>query len=290
MPAPTQRRNQGVTTINASDLALARSRAVQTLDYYRRFGLAEVRGRTLALIASGLAPIAGLLFFGWTMASLLVFMVIDAVITVLIDWVRWPLAGRWMAVSHRLDHDAGEILGIVDGLEDGSGTRSARNNKPEPGLILGISTVMTLFMVPVVAAVVEPLGVDSIRAVLEQPYFLWLLAADLGLRLVGALISVVHVRSQQPGEAMIFIESGGVAVLYVGLLILVWLPISLGTLGVALMFGVLALVRVAFGAFAWWWVPRSLAALERRLAADDWSMRNASARKAQATDRRTFSR
>lgn len=277
MPARTSR-NQGVTTINASDVALARSRGAQTLNYYRRFGLAEVRGRTLALIGSGLAPIVGLLFFGWTMASLLVFMVIDAVITVLIDWVRWPLAGRWMAVSHRMDHDAGEVLGIVDGLEDGSGTRSARNNKPEPGLILGISTVMTLFMVPVVAAVVEPLGLDSIRAVLAQPYFVWLLVGDLGLRLLGALSGVLQVRRQPPGEAMIFVESGGVAVLYAGLLILVWLPISFGTLGVALMFAVLALVRIAFGAFAWWWVPRSLAALERRMAADDWSTRKRSVR------------
>lgn len=263
-------RNQGVTTIDARDLALARSRAAQTLTYYRRFGLAEVRARTLALIGSGLAPLVGLAFFGWTMASLLVFMVIDAVITVAIDWMRWPLARRWMAVSHRMDHEAGEVLGIVDGLEDGSGTRSARNNKPEPGLILGISTAMTLFMVPVIAAVVEPLGLDSIRAVLAQPYFLWLLAGDLGLRLVGALSSVIQVRQHPPGEAMIFVESGGVAVLYAGLLVLVWLPISFGTLGVALMFAVLALIRIAFGAFAAWWVPRSLAALERRMAADDW--------------------
>ncbi|MFO1494716.1 MAG: hypothetical protein U1F26_08660 [Lysobacterales bacterium] len=277
MPA-RRSRNQGVTTINASDVALARSRGAQTLDYYRRFGLAEVRGRTLALIGSGLAPIVGLSFLGWTMASLLVFMVVDAVICLLIDWVRYPLARRWMAVSHRLDHEASEVLGIVDGLEDGSGTRPARNNKPEPGLILGISTVMTLFMVPVVAAVVEPLGLDSIRAVLAQPYFVWLLVGDLGLRLLGALSGVLQVRRQPPGEAMIFVESGGVAVLYAGLLILVWLPISFGTLGVALMFAVLALVRIAFGAFAWWWVPRSLAALERRMAADDWSTRKRSVR------------
>lgn len=274
---PTRRsRNQGVTTINASDLALARSRGAQTLDYYRRFGLAEVRARTLALIGSGLAPIVGLLCFGWTMASLLVFLVVDALICLLIDWVRYPLARRWMVVSHRLDHEAGEVLGIVDGLEDGSGTRPARNNKPEPGLILGLGTLMTLFMVPVIAAVVEPLGLDSVRAVLQQPYFLWLLAGDIGLRLVGALSSVVLVRQRPPGEALIFVESGGVAVLYVGLLILVWLPITLGSAGVALMFAVLALVRIAFGAFAAWWVPRSLAALERRLAADEWTVRKAS--------------
>lgn len=266
-------RNSAAVTITAADIERARRLGPGAIDYYRRFGLAEARSRAINLILSGILPVFGWWLLGWSATAMIIFMMVDAVITLLVDWVRLPLAGPWLRASHARDHQAGEVLGIVGGLEDGSGTRSPRDNAPGPEVIVAIGSICSVFLVPITAAALEPLGLDSVRQVVAEPYFLWFLAGDAALRLLGALSSVWAARKQAPGEVMIFAESGGVAVLYAGLLVLIWLPINWGQTGVLLMFAVLYLLRVAFGLFTLWWLPRTLIALERRVASGDFSPR-----------------
>lgn len=267
------RTNAAAVKITAADTRLARERAAATIDYYRSAGLAEARSRAFSLVLSGAVPIVGLLAFGWSPTAMMVFMIADALITVMVDWLRYPLAGRWMAESHRRDHQAGEILGIVGGLEDGTNTRNARDNAPTPATIIVIGSVCTLFLIPVIGAAFDKLGLAPIRAVLAEPLFPWLVGGDALLRVLGTLRAVWTARRGKPGEAMLFAESGGVAVLYVGLLVLVWLPLNWGEAGLLAMFAILYLVRVAFGIFTLWWMPRTLVALERRAASDDWAPR-----------------
>jgi hypothetical protein len=270
----SSRRSSAVVKISAADIERVRAQAPEAIAYYQRFGLAGVRSRAIAIAASGAVPIIGLLLLGWSPTAMLIFLLIDALITVLNDLLRLPLAARWMRASHRIDFESGQVLGIIDGLEDGSGTRSPRGAAPSPGVIVFFGAAASLFLVPIVGAALEPLGLASVREVLTEPYFPWLVAADAAMRLIGGLRSAIAARSHKPGEVMIFAESGGVAVLYAGLLILVWLPLNWGQPGLILMFAVLYLTRLAFGIFALWWTPRAVATMERRVAANDFRVRS----------------
>lgn len=267
-----QAQTQNLVKISAADIALARQRGPAALDYYRGLGLREVRTRATALALAGALPVFGWMFLGWSPASMLVFLISDAFFTIILDWLRLPLARAWIQASHRLDGEASEVLVIVDALEDGSGMRSARGEAHGPLVGMVLATAMTLFMLPVFAATMEPIGMQPIREVLAQPLFLWLLAADAGGRLLSSALAIWQVRQHPPGTRLIFAESGGVVVLYAGLMFLCWLPLTFGQAGLLLLFAVLYLVRIAFAGFALWWMPRSVDTLARRLANDDFSV------------------
>lgn len=266
-------RQSGAVSIGSADIALLRRRGPAVLDYYRRLGLAETRARATAIAVSGLLPIIGWIWFGWSPVSMLVFLFADALAGLALDWLRLPLARRWMDASHALDQEAGEVITIVDGLEDGSGMRTPSAGRPGALAIMLLATVVSVFLVPVAAAALEPVGLAPLREILAEPWFLPLLAADAGLRAIGACAQLWRARARPPGEVPIFAESGSVVVLYAGMLVLVWLPINFQQTGLLLMFLVLYLARIGFGAFALWWTPRVVAALDRRLQQGDFTVR-----------------
>ncbi|HMP76685.1 MAG TPA: hypothetical protein PKE12_10365 [Kiritimatiellia bacterium] len=258
--------------ISDSDIARLSREGVRAVAYYRDFGLAEVRSRALSMASSGLISLVGLLALGWSAMAMLVFLVVDAVITVVADLLRYPLARPWLAASHKLDHESGQLLLIADGLENGTGERTDNGLAPSPGVILFFGVVSTLFLVPILAAVTEKIGIASLRAVPQETGFLWIVGVDAVWRIGSGLVEALRVRRTTPGEGMIFMEAGGVAVMYASLLILVWLPLKLGSLGLFLLFAIVYLVRIAFGVFALIWTPRALAVLERRVATRDFAL------------------
>jgi|CXWL01.1.fsa_nt_gi hypothetical protein len=265
-------RRSGAVKINAQDLERLRRRGPAALEYYQRVGLAETRARASGLALSGAVPIVGWLALGWSPASMLVFMIVDALVTLALDWVRLPFAQRWMAASHVRDAEAGEMIHIVDGLEDGTGMRIPRAGTPGPLTVMLLGLIMSVFLVPVIAAAIEPIGLSSLREVVAEPWFLTLLGIDVGLRLLSAVTGVWRARARAPGEVVIVAESGNVVLLYAGLLVLVWLPLEFGQVGLLLLFAVLYLVRIGFGIFTLWWMPRAVAALQRRLASGDFGV------------------
>jgi len=254
-----------------------KAEGTSALEYYRTFGLAETRSRATNLAFSGAVSICGLLFLKWSPMTMLVFMVADAVLTVLSDLIRLPIAGKWIRASHKRDHEAGQILLIADGLEDGTGERPDNGSAPNPGVILFFGIVSTLFLVPVLAAATEKTGIAPLRAVIEEPWFPWIVGVDALWRIVFAFFKAIRVRRFQPGEKMLFVESGGVAVLYCGLLVLIWLPLNWGEKGLLILFFVLYIFRLCFGIFACIWTPKAVANLKRRIAQGDFSVRKKSA-------------
>ncbi len=259
--------------ITAADLDRLRNEGPAALEYYRTSGLAEARSIAMNLAFSGAVSIFGLIFLRWSPMAMLVFMVVDAVITVLADLIRMPIAGRWIAVSHQRDHDAGQILLIADGLEDGTGERPPGGKSTRPGLLLFFGIVSTLFLPVIVAAATEQTGTASLLAVVDERWFPWIVGLDAVWRIASAFIEAVSVRRFRVGERMIFLESGGVALLYAGLLVLIWLPLNWGTPGLLAMFFVLYFFRLGFGIFTCLWMPKAAATLERRLEANDFSIR-----------------
>lgn len=243
------------------------------LDYYSTSGLAQARAMAVNLASSGAISIFGLIFLKWSPMAMLVFMVVDAILTVISDMIRLPVAGRWIAASHKRDHEAGQILLIADGLEDGTGERADNGKAPKPGVILFFGTVSMIFLVPVVAAATEKTGIAPLRAVVEERWFPWIVGLDAVWRLSSALVEATLVRRFRPGEKAIFLQSGGVAVLYCGLLVLIWLPLNWGESGLLAMFFVLYFFRVGFGLFAYLWTPKAVAVLKRRIETNDFSIR-----------------
>lgn len=266
----------GAVAITAADIERLKEEGPAALDYYRTSGLAQARAVASGLAYSGAVSIFGLIFLKWSPMTMLVFMVADAVITILSDLIRMPIAGRWIAASHRRDDEAGKILLIADGLEDGTGERPSDRDPPRAGMILFFGIVSTLFLSVIVAAATEKTGTAPLRAVVEERWFPWIVGLDAAWRFAVSLVKAVAVRRFPPGEKMIFLESGGVVMLYCGMLVLFWLPVNWGEAGLLAMFFVLYFFRVGFGVFAYLWTPRAVAVLKRRVETNDFSVRKKS--------------
>lgn len=259
--------------ITASDIVRLKEEGGTALEYFRTYGLAEVRARAVNLAFSGAVSIFGLLFLKWSPVAMLVFMVVDALITDMADLIRLPVAGRWIKASHKRDHEAGQILLIADGLEDGTGERADNGGVPKPGILLFFGIVSTLFLIPVIGAATEKIGLEPLHAILKEPWFPWIAGADAIWRIFSGLFKAIRIRRFRPGEKMIFMESGGVVLLYCGLLILIWLPLNWGEKGLLAMFFVIYLFRVGFGIFACLWTPKAVANLKRRIEENDFTIR-----------------
>jgi hypothetical protein len=266
-------RSKSSRQISAADIVLVQKRGAAVLTYYQHIGLGEVRSRATDLVLSGLICLGGITFFDWTALTMLAFMVVDALITVLSDVIKYGLAWRWVAQSHRIDHEAGTVLLIADGLEDGSGTYPERGTAPAPGTILFFGVAASIFLLPLVGAALSGTGIEPIKALLEEETFRWIVLADLVLRFIAAALRVIRARTDVPGKHMIFMESGGVAVLYAGLLILIWLPIEFGEPGLYVLSIILYGFRIGFGIFALYWTPRSVRNLQRRVLEGDMTLR-----------------
>ncbi len=267
------RKSSAAIKISKAELRWAEHEGPKVLDYYRRYGLKEGTSRAVNIAISGAIPLAGMAFLGWNALSMLAFMVADAVITLMGDFIRYPIARHQITASHRRDFTAGRMLLIVDGLEDGSGERADNGKGAGPGVILFFGFVSTLFLLPIVAAATEHTGIASFRDVIENRSFLILISVDAAWRWTSSLIKAITIRFSKPDETFLFLESGGIAVLYACLLILIWLPIKWGDPGLLAMFIIIYTVRLAFGIFAYIWTPRVVNALQRRIESGDWSVK-----------------
>ena len=274
MAISTKRKTQHASSsikITDADIQTAKKEGPKALEYYKDFGLAETKSRAMNLMLSSATPLLGLYFLQWTPISMLVFIVVDAVITVLSDIMKYIIAQPWIDASHQRDHHAGRILLIFDGLEDGTGQRADTGKEaPLPGVILFFGVVSTLFLAPIIAVVGEQVGIGALEEVINDKYFTWVVGIDFILRVGGSLYHSIIIRQTEKGEQMLFMESGSVAVLYAGLLMLIWLPAEYGNPGLIGLFVILYTFRIAFGIFAYLWTPRAIRVIERRLRENDF--------------------
>ena len=271
-PSAPSSRSRSTRRIETAEIMLARQQGPAVLQYYQTSGLAEVRRRATDLVLSGLICLGGMLVFDWTALTMLVFMIADAQVTVIADILKYLSARRWIAESHRIDHEAGTVLLIGDGLDDGSGTYPDRGSAPVPGMILLFGVAASLFLLPIAGIALTESGTGSLLDPLTDRTLHWVVLTDLVLRLISAIYQILRARAGEPGQALIFMESGSVAVLYAGLLILVWLPLQFGNPGMTAMFVVLYVVRISFGIFALYWTPRSVRSLARRVSTGDFTV------------------
>jgi hypothetical protein len=264
-PMPARRSNRAHPRIGAAQLALVQQRGPDALRWQRSFGLAKAQQMCVGLLVSGVLPFVGLLVLGWNVAAMLVYLAIDVVATLLGDLVKLGLAGTVVRETHARDHATQQVLSIVGGLEDGTGTYVDHGKGVSPLGLFGIAVVFALFLVPVLGASVEALGLGSVRAAIEAPWFREIAAGSIALHLLQALAAGVAARRRAADAQALYLDAGGVIGLGLGMLVLVWLPLNWGANGVIAMLVVIFLFRLGFGAFAWYWIPRVTRALQRQL-------------------------
>ncbi len=251
--------------IGEADIKRLRQHGPDALRWQREVGLAEARSRCIGLVISGSLPFVGWLALGWTPASMLLLMAVDVLAVLLGDALKLAIAAGVVRSTHASDHRTQQMLSIVGGLEDGTGRYTDHGTGVSPALLLGIATVCSVFLIPVGAAAFEPIGLAGTREALHAPGFIAMAAISLALRVGSALLAAIRARiSKSPGNAL-YLDAGGIVGLYVGLLLLVWLPLMWGESGVILLLAALFAFRLAFGLFALYWIPRVTRALDRFL-------------------------
>lgn len=263
----TARASDSYRKIGARELARVRAQGPDVLRWQQRFGLAKAQQMCVGLLISGLVPFAGLLLLGWNPAAMLVYLAIDVLGTLAGDVLKMLIAMPVLRHTHAADHQAQAVLGVVGGLEDGTGTYTEHGSGISPLGLFGIALVCTAFMVPVLAASLEALGLGELQQAIAAPWFREIAAGSIALHLLQSLFAALGARRHAPGEHALYLDAGGVIGLFLGLVVLVWMPIMWGANGVVAMLVVVFLFRLGFGAFAMYWMPRVTRALQRFLAA-----------------------
>ena len=252
--------------IGPTQLALLRSAGPAVVEWQRRVGLAEAKSRCIAMVIAGLVPFFGLFALGWSPAAMLLFMLVDVLAVLAGDALKLAIAADVVRRSHDQDYRAQEVLGIVGGLEDGTGTYTEYGKGMSIGLLFGIACVSSVFLLVIMAAALEALGIGRVEQALRAPWFGWIAAASVAMHVIPSVVSAYSARAQPAGTGALFLDCGGVLGLIVGLMVLVWLPLKFGANGVVALLVVLFAFRLAFGVFALYWIPKVTRALERRLA------------------------
>jgi hypothetical protein len=251
--------------IGERELALVRSHGPQALRWQRRFGLAKAQQLCTGLLLSGAVPFAGLLLLGWNPAAMLIYLAIDVLATLAGDVLKLLLAMRVVRETHARDHETQQVLSIIGGLEDGTGTYTQHGKGVTPIGLFGIALACTVFLVPVMALSAEALGLGALRDAINVRWFREIAVGSVALHLLQSLIAAFAARRHAPGEHALYLDSGGIIGLFVGLLLLVWLPGVWGAPGVIAMLVAIFLFRIGFGVFALYWMPRVTRALQRFL-------------------------
>lgn len=260
--------------ISAADIEFARGHAAQALQYFGQIGLAEVRRRALRMLLGAAIPVFGLLCLDWSPLIMLCFLCADLSTTLYADWLRWLLARRWVQASHQRDFEANQVLMIVDGLDDGSGQRVATGKGPASGgLLLFFGTVCSIAMLPLLAVALDRIGISAFQEALDAAWWLLLVGINGSLTLGATLIQSIRIRDSVPGERMLVMESGSITLWWIGMMLLIWLPAQYGMSGLLWMFVILHSVRMGFGIFALYWMPRAVRRIAARHAVDNYSVR-----------------
>jgi hypothetical protein len=253
--------------IGTRELARVRAQGAEVLRWQQRFGLAKAQQMCVGLLLAGLVPFAGLLLLGWNPAAMLVYLAIDVLGVLAGDVLKLLFALPVLRHTHAQDHQAQAVLGVVGGLEDGTGTYTETGSAMSPLLLFGIALLCTAFLLPVLAASFEALGLGAVQQAIAAPWFREIAAGSFALHLLQSLGAALAARRHAPGEQALYLDAGGVIGLFIGLLVLVWLPLVWGANGVVAMLVVVFVFKLGFGAFAMVWMPRVTRALQRFLAA-----------------------
>jgi amino acid transporter len=249
--------------LRADELDLVEQEAPRALNYLLSRGLRRARERMVSVLAPFLMLAFGY-WLSWTPAALLASVVMLAILTVLIDVIRYGLAKRMVHYTHAREFRALEVLQVCVALENGSSLRRARGIRPQPMVSMVVAVVCTAVLLPVACMAISALGWVDWVTVYYQPLLPLALILVAGWRLVGALYRTMVVRAATVGTHDLFLDSDDAFDVYAGVILLSWL-LLLNSNGPALIALGILLARLGFRFHEWWQLRQTLPLLTRRV-------------------------
>jgi len=233
--------------------------------WQRAVAIEEARHRCVSMVIAGLAPFAGWIWFDWVPTTMLLFLAVDVLAVLAGDLLKLLVALPVVRRTHQQDHRAQQVLGIIGGLRDGTGTYVETGRHASPLMIFGFA--LAFGAMSIIALLGDPaaMGLERVQ-VWREDWFVWMAGGSFVLHVGPALFAALRARfGRADGRRVLFLDSGGVIGLGIGVLVLIWLPITMGGTGMVLLLIVLFLFRIGFGLFALYYIPSVSRDLERYL-------------------------
>jgi len=249
--------------IRNGELAVLGKELARVRNHVLSRGMERARAQIWVVVRSFLFLGFGL-WVGWTAAGVLLFLVFNAVLSVLIDGMRYGLASRWVHYSHAREHRVEEVLAICRTVEQGKTVRQAGRPKPELQPTLVLAGILALLVLPIVAISLSKLGMVEWRGVLANFFLPVLMMGVFVTRGLRALLWVTTAKTGTIGSRDVFLESDDSIDVIAGVLALSWLFLLFGEEAALAIFVLVCCTRLAFRIYRWWWLRTSLDLLSKR--------------------------
>lgn len=262
----TDRLRRQLVPIDDAELETLERDGPRALNYLMSRGNRRLRERALAVLRTLLFLAIAQYMFGWTGAGLLAFVVYGAVLTVLVDGMRFALARRWLSYSHSRAWRASEVLAVGRSVESGSSLRPAPTPKPQQLLTLAISGGCTLIGLPLVWLAMSRLGWASWDTVFAN-FFLPLCMLFIGAwRLARGFMGIHFAKGSTVGSRELLLDSDDALDIYaLALVLALLLVLPFGEAALAWVAYLIVVVRLLVTAYRWWQQRQALVLLQRRV-------------------------
>ena len=184
--------------IRNGELAVLGKELARARNHVLSRGMQHARAEIWVVLRSFLVLGLGL-WLGWTPAGILLFLVFNAVLSVLIDGMRYGLASRWVHYSHAREHRVEEVLAVCRAVEQGESVRLAGRAKPKLQPTLLLSGILALLVLPLAAITITKLGAVEWKAVLANLFLPVMMIGVFGIRSLRALLWVTR-QKRAPSE------------------------------------------------------------------------------------------
>ncbi len=249
--------------IRNGELAVLGKELARARNHVLSRGMQHARAQIWVVARSFLVLGLGL-WLGWTPAGILLFLLFNAVLSVLIDGMRYGLASRWVHYSHAREHRVEEVLAICRTVERGETVRLAGRLKPKLQPTLVLSGILALLVLPIVAISMTKLGVLEWKAVLSNLFLPVLMIGVFVTRSLRALLWVTTAKTGTVGTRDVFLESDDSIDVIAGVLALSWLFLLFGQVAALVIVVLVCCARLAYRIHRWWWLRTSLDWLSKR--------------------------
>lgn len=256
---------RGTVEITDDDRGSVEFNGPRALNYVLGRGLKRARAKIFAVLRGFLFLAFGW-WMGWSPGALLAALVFLAVLTVLLDVLRYTFAKRPIHYCHSREYRAMVLLETCTQIERGSSRRRLIVPRPQPLWTLVAALFCTLVLLPATWLTLESMEIIVRKTIFEQWFLPLTLIFVSAWRLVTTAQEIFAARATTPGSIDLFLDSDDVLDTYAAIAALSWLTFladsGAGYVAVLILCG-----RLAFRLWRWWQLREAstlLAAVVRR--------------------------
>lgn len=231
----------------------------RALNYVLGRGLKRARGKVFAVLRGFLFLAFGS-WMGWSPGALLAALVFLAVLTVLLDVLRYAFAKRPIHYCHSRQYRAMVLLDTCTQIERGRSWRRLLLPRPQPLWTLIAALVCTLVLLPATWLTLESMEIIVRKTIFEQWFLPLTMIFVTGWRLVTTAQEIIAARATTPGSVDLFLDSDDVLDTYFGIAAFSWLAFF-GSSGAGYIALIVLVGRLAYRVWRWWEIRESSAVL-----------------------------